>query len=751
MNYKSYLQLYSKLKNKINIVFDENAFFLLSLVGHFEKTTIDELSKHVEFPEKNLYEVIELLKKEGFINIEDNQISIASQGQEVLEGFGLWEKGGAMFNDNKLKNNLEGGNMPIELKEEKYKQKLKRIKEIINQIQNQSRSCIVPYSPHDTSHSEKLEALLDNFFPDKEIDTVNKVFNDKEKFLLLGAIWLHDVGMYPQLCPNDPNPNSLSRDELEEWEREVLRKTHHERSEKYILENWENLNLENGEAQDLALICKYHRKSQNMPAYTDEKVRLIIAYLRLLDALHIPDRPSKDKLSQLRTYLAYKMDPISKSHWYKSFYVAGVELLPDELELSIKFILPERWSKNNGKEKMSPLVRTIMTDIRDELDAVKDILVKSKVKYSLPAYMRVTYDFKLTPLLPKEIDELESLLAIIELFDPTIAPNSSELINIVLDGIERCVDINKLDSSIETLNAYQRDILKPLLKCRPCHVYLWKVHDYLDNILQQLSVMTSFSQKEGPLREFQITIMALKEKRKELKVELPRVVLNELGINIDDVILVYGYSTSVVAVFCALRDEIKEKIEVIVCECSTKSKHRYDNKLIYCDGIRYLRGIKESGIKKVYYTPDLCASNLFSNGKFHIEGAKESKKITKVFFGANGVDIGTGEVAHGLGHLAIADIASIYKIPVYVITESMKIGKLRRDPKNQRREPWYPTDILFDEVNEFNSYNPREDIVPQEKITGILTEKGSTPLKKLDAISSNISEISSAYKRYKNI
>lgn len=102
--------------------------------------------------------------------------------------------------------------------------------------------------------------------------------------------------MYPQLFPDDPNPDIWSKEELEKWDREVLRKTHHERSERYILEKWEDLGLEKGEDEILALICKYHRKSQKIPEYMDEKIRLIIAYLRLLDALHIPDRPGEENL-----------------------------------------------------------------------------------------------------------------------------------------------------------------------------------------------------------------------------------------------------------------------------------------------------------------------------------------------------------------------------------------------------------------------------------------------------------------------
>ena len=337
--------------------------------------------------------------------------------------------------------------MSIEIKKEGYKRKLETIKEKVEQIQNQSREPVAPYPPHGTSHSKKLEELLDVLFPGEESEKVNEVFSDKEKFLLFASIWLHDVGMYPQLFPDDPDPNTWDTEDLEEWDREILRKTHHERSKRYILEKWKDLGLENGEARDLALICKHHRKSQKLPEskYVDEKTRLIIAYLRLLDALHIPNRPSKGELSKLRTYLAYGMDPVSKFHWYKSFYVSGIESSPDELKLTIKFVLPEEWK--NKEEKIFPLIRAIETDIRDELDAMKDILMESKVKYDLPAYIYVDHSFKLTPLTSQEVDELESLLAIIVLFDPTISPNSGELINIVLDGLERCVDIRAYPKS----------------------------------------------------------------------------------------------------------------------------------------------------------------------------------------------------------------------------------------------------------------------------------------------------------------
>ena len=114
--------------------------------------------------------------------------------------------------------------------------------------------------------------------------------------------------------------------------------------------------------------------------------------------------------------------------------------------------------------------------------------------------------------------------------------------------------------------------------------------------------------------------------------------------------------------------------------------------------------------------------------------------ITKVLFGANGIDEQTGEIAHGLGHLAIADMAQVYEIPIYVIAESMKIGYIGDIPATMREGPWYPTDLQFSCIKKSDSYNPREERVPFSKIRSILTEKGSYPPKQLNEISSDIDE-----------
>lgn len=93
-------------------------------------------------------------------------------------------------------------------------------------------------------------------------------------------------------------------------------------------------------------------------------------------------------------------------------------------------------------------------------------------------------------------------------------------------------------------------------------------------------------------------------------------------------------------------------------------------------------------------------------------------------FGANGIGE-NGEISHGLGHLAIADMAMTYNVPVYVIAETMKIiKKIKKSPDLPRKVKWLTTDLSIN-LDAYEQYNPREDIVPPEKIAMIITEKGA--------------------------
>jgi translation initiation factor 2B subunit (eIF-2B alpha/beta/delta family) len=634
--------------------------------------------------------------------------------------------------------------MPIILNEY-YEKKLNTIKNTIRNLENGSRSPLVPYTPHGIdTHIIKLERHLDDIFPEEEMRHVNKLFSEKDKFLFLAGIWLHDVGMYSPLLPDDPDESITSNAELKKWDEEVRRKMHHERSESYVLQNYRNLGLEDKEARDIALICLSHRKSRKIPEYTEENICLIIAYLRLLDALHIPERPSRDEIGTLRDYLAYGMEPVSKFHWYKSFYVSEIRPSPEDLKLTIKFALPREWINNT--KKMDPLIRSIERDILDEIDAVKDILIKAKIKHQLPAYIYIDHDFKLTPFMPEEVASLDSLLAIIRLFDPTMSPNSGEIIKIVLEGIGMCVEGVDYTSCAKTFDAYMRGVFKPLLSDRSCHIYLWNLFEELEKYRIELNRKRETRNPNDLMED----IRAVRDLIKALKwwrEELPEMFNIESKICRGDSLLLYGFSRAVITTLNALDDETKSSIQVFVCECNTKTKHRYNNRILYYDGVKYIEELKQIGINDIKLIPDLCASNIFL--RFH---ETRERGCIKVIFGANGIT--NKYVFHTLGHLGITEMARApgIEIPIYVVAEGMKIrSELERSLDKQREGPWHPTDIaIIDNFKEVDIYNPKEDVVPIDKITAVITELGiyntNEPWSQLLRIAPNIDYILREYK-----
>ena len=645
----------------------------------------------------------------------------------------------------------------------------------------------IPYTPHDEWHSLKIEEILSTLLSNK--DVVDSAFSDDEKFLLLAAVWLHDIGMIPDLLPDN------IKDARE------LRKRHAKRAADYISNHCNDFGLLRQECEDLAIICDLHRRAEKIPDDLNDKVRLIIAYLRLADALQIPERASVDEIKE---HIEFGMDPVQKYHWLKSFFVRSVEPSVEktkEFKIIVEFKNPREWD-GDAKKDISPLVEILTTELKDELDAVKDILMEGQIKYNLPAYIDIDYKFGSVSLTDDDKAELFDLLAIIELFNPVMSPNSGKVIDIVLRQIEKFADIGDTETCLEKLCDYWLHTLKPLLNDRPCHAYVKKVHERYENQLKIDNIKRLSADEKRNLRsDIQEVIKELFDRRSDLKRLLPQKILSENQILFDenDSVLVYGYSGSVVMVLDALKKKIKNKMKVYVCACTSKIKHRYNNRLIYADGIKYLSEIERIGIKNRYYIPDLGASHLFSprfsidiefenalnkdtisdrlKNKFENKGfslekptIKQEKdkwviideindgrtiytvrkederlnvyspdKITKVLFGANGIDENTGEVAHGLGHLGIADMANIYGIPVYVITESMKIGTLGKNPGSMREGPWYPTDVQVENIDETIAYNPREERVPRKKITAIVTEKGSAYFQEsLRNISTNI-------------
>lgn len=593
----------------------------------------------------------------------------------------------------------------------------KRLEKICEEIERIWRSCRppYPYPPHDDIHCERVEERIYQLIPREDM---KQALSSEEIFLLLASVWLHDVGMCPELFQDDPT-GLRDPDEVRARDSEV-RKEHADRSARYIKENGRRFNLSGVEINHLMKICLLHRhkayKELNLEPWVEDNVHrpLLIAYLRLADALHIPQR---DEAREFKIYLSLGMGPISRFHWFKSRYVHNIEISPNEFKITIVLKRPPSILPDDIK----PLEIVLKKEVQDELDSIKDILAKGKL--SLYLTVECTSN-EVLDISEDDERQLKELLRNIELFDPTLTPNASSVIDNVLKQIRLFLEPpSEPNESIRYLNDYRRFVLADILEKRPCHVFLWKIADLLEEKLK-----ASDGDRER-IKNIEKKINEWERKRREALREIPKIAYGILADSFP--VLLYGYSHTIVKCIEYYLKEKKKDIDIYICEGRTKTEYRYNNRLDYCDGIKYAeelkkiekkvndelenQGIKEKVRVKILYITDSCTSNLFSN-----------HKVSKVLFGANGIGL-NGRVSHTLGHLAIADMAAIYRIPIYIIADSMKIGYLRERPELQRGNQWLTTDIEFEsKVADFEIYNPREDVVPPDRIELIFTEKGFT-------------------------
>lgn len=592
----------------------------------------------------------------------------------------------------------------------------KRLEGIHEEIERIWRSCgsSYPYLPHDDTHCERVEERIYQLIPKEKF---KQPLSQEEIFLLLASVWLHDVGMCPELFEYDKRePRDL--EETKDRNSKV-RKEHAERSEKYVKENGERLRLTDIEINHLMRICKLHRHKAYKELYSEQWIEdnvrrpLLIAYLRFADALHIPQRA---EAKEFKLYLSFGMGSISRFHWFKSTYAHNISILPNEFKIVIVLKRPPTILA----EDMQPLEDLLQREVQDELDSIKDILSKG----SISLYLTVECtSIEVLNMSEKDERQLKELLGNIELFDPTLTPNASSVINNALRQIKLFLEPpSNPDESIKYLNDYRTKVLADILEKRPCHVFLWKIADMLD---EKLKSNMSNIERIGAIEQ---TINNWKTKREEALNEIPKIAYGILADGLP--ILLYGYSHTIVKCIEHYLREKKRDIKIYICEGRTKTEYRFNNRLVYCDGIRYVEELKKvekkineelenGGTSKkvkvqILFVTDSCAANVFSKGK-----------ISKVLFGANGIGL-NGRVAHTLGHLALADMASIYRIPVYVIADSMKLDYLRERPEQPRENNWLTTDVEFEsKIDGFENYNPREDVVPPDRIERIITEKGS--------------------------
>jgi translation initiation factor 2B subunit (eIF-2B alpha/beta/delta family) len=206
-------------------------------------------------------------------------------------------------------------------------------------------------------------------------------------------------------------------------------------------------------------------------------------------------------------------------------------------------------------------------------------------------------------------------------------------------------------------------------------------------------------------------------------------------------VLLFGNSSTVAEVLADFKKHHIRTLDCYIAEGRPKTKHGARNVPIYLDAEAYARAIRTAAAKhkispksiRIRIIPDVVSGTVLD--PFHAVGRNsEHPPADVVLFGANGVfwndDV---RVAHTAGHLSIAAAAKYFSVPAYVVAASVKIQATAvqtawRDAVRSEGE-WIASKgcglgkRLEDQGVE-TLWNPREEQIPLELLTAIVTEKG---------------------------
>jgi len=216
------------------------------------------------------------------------------------------------------------------------------------------------YTDHGIDHCKTVETLLDELIP----ESARRNLNEYEVFILLGSVWLHDLGM-------------MKKEEGESDE--SVREKHHERCAEVILSEFSGI-LTGHEGVIVADVCRGHRRIDlatldetrtiHHKDLGDQKVRVrfLSALIRLAD--------SCDICSTRTSSLLDTGSLADEARFYHALHerVSGISFLPDQAAIEISMI-----SQNDTEELL--LSEYVVSRLQSELMSVNDILARNGIYY----------------------------------------------------------------------------------------------------------------------------------------------------------------------------------------------------------------------------------------------------------------------------------------------------------------------------------------------------------------------------------
>jgi len=599
------------------------------------------------------------------------------------------------------------------------------------------------YTPHDASHCLAVEKMVKTLIKKSKVD-----LSDLEKFILFSAVWTHDLGMFENVAGGFFDAKNI----LDDRSTQAIRDRHDEISAWYLSSKGGRIlripNDGDGElkvavdntlrnyAYTINVISKFHRIKRDINDCPRErflkdekiKIRLLACLLRLGDTLHVDSSRFDRRLYDVLQI--GQLDRSARLHWLKSYVVSNVYLDPKNETVFINIDLPESSKSSqsnevNWEEGSKNLQNAIINDIFEDVLAVRETFRE----YEMPTYSMVKPNITFVPGYSEE--DRKEIEGIISDLGVVFSPNTSKVIEKALDSITSLCDI-KFERSEHFYNQMDQLLqhLENVLELRPCHVGLRNVIKAVKDVFTFPKVdikNVTIAEVKRSQEVIANKLDDIRDKRKTYASKLYSKCNSDLLDKYENII-VFGYSEMVTTFL----DEYgkhhlpwKEKLNLIVLECSGKRRFASNNNIEYNDGLYYALQLSKHNFKKIQLLPDTSFGSIAYTFK-----KNEAVARSLVLFGVNGISEEDHDCGHTSGHLMLAIVANHFHIPVKVIADSFKIGKIEWDPTARRKTPWLTgqRDTIKDiEKHNIELINYLEDRIPLKLINEIIKDRDNIP------------------------
>lgn len=531
-----------------------------------------------------------------------------------------------------------------------------------------------------------------------------------EKFILLSAVWTHDLGMV----------DTIATEHFKSGNADERRERHDEISACHLKKHFKTIfglieKAETPEDKDkqssvqryvhtINTISKYHRRKEDVNKCHKElfveneevRARLLACFLRLGDTLHVDfSRYDKEFYDILQIG---NFDRIARLHWLKSYVVSNIHVDDKKETIVINMDLPDYKSMHNidkneldeGYGKLSSILKEdIFEDIIDVNETFRE--------YNLTCYTAVKPIINLISGYDKK-DSTE-IFGIINDIEIILSPNDSK---VNTKAIKSIISLCKVDfsehgsSAYEVFHNYTEQVIEHLTNIsniRHCHVGLKRIIATIEKIFEE-NFTDGIENGESDLDKIKTLQDIISDEIEKISEEIEEYE-REVWDQCEEVLK--GRKHIFVCAFSEMvsnflneyserdKDEkFKDIVNIYVLEYGGKRRFLRNNVNEYNDGIFYSIHLKKMGFKNINLMPDTSLASCINYLK---EEETINTENTVVLMGANGID-DKGYCGHSSGHLMVAIVAKYFEIPLKVISNKFKEGTIEWNLSELRRGNW---------------------------------------------------------------